>query len=132
MLVLLLSALTAFAEGPAEPGPQDEPVCDTPFVFQGQPECVTLKWVDGVTKATNGCDALILVDASVQPGFAPVAPGQEVALRDLSAFPVGFEGELYRAMAVHNPACAESKVEEARVEPVETGATVRRAAVGKR
>ena len=103
MPILLLSVLAAFAQPPTT---EDPPVAGAAatdgsrFAFKGQPECVTLSWTDGVTMAKNGCAAPLLVDHSVQTGPSIIAPGDTVALRDLSAFSIGLEGELHWVVAV--------------------------------
>ncbi len=78
--------------------------CEAPrFTFVGQPECVELAWDGEHTQMRNGCEDALLVDQSVlMPSSAGpfVGPEVETELRDLSAFSVGLEGELYRVVAV--------------------------------
>lgn len=66
------------------------------FEFKGQPECVSLRYEDGVTHVTNGCEHPLLVDQSVG-GIILAQASAEV--RDLSAFTVGLDGQLYRVIA---------------------------------
>jgi len=73
---------------------------ETTFEFVGQPECVELSYADGQTQLDNNCEHALLIDQSVLavPGGL-VLPNTSTTLRDLSAFTLGMEGELYRAVA---------------------------------
>ena len=72
---------------------------DIEFVFSGQPECVKVDYEAGVTHVQNDCAAPILLDASVKQAWRPLAPGQAADVRDLSAFTIGLDGVIYRAIA---------------------------------
>jgi len=93
-MLLLLATLSALASP-----------CPPSFVFVGAPSCVELTYADGQTEVRNRCEHLLLVDQSVQGTFAPVAPGETTHVRDLQAFTVGMDGELYRAVALIQEAC---------------------------
>ncbi len=73
---------------------------DIQFTFVGQPDCVAIDYADGVSTIHNGCEAPILVDASVKSAWRPILPGHSEEVRDLSAFTIGLQGELHRAVAV--------------------------------
>jgi hypothetical protein len=77
------------------------------FVFQGQPACVELAYTEGRTQLESHCGAPLLVDQSVLAAGI-VLPGARVEIRDLSAFTLGLEGKLYRAVATvaEDPAMA--------------------------
>jgi len=100
---LSLSSATSPAPPPAEAAPAAEAPsapCAARFTFVGQPDCVQLTYVDGRTRVDNHCDAPLLVDRSVQPGASqPVPAGASTWVRDLSAFTMGLDGELYQAVA---------------------------------
>lgn len=102
---MLPVALLAASLAPAAAAPCG-PAAPT---FVGQPGCVTLTFDGRQTHVHNACGAPVLVDASVWTGppAAPwVAPGETATVRDLSAFSMGLEGELYRATAVWSaPEC---------------------------
>ncbi len=75
----------------------------TSFVFVGQPECVELEFDGAATQLRNGCLHPLLIDQSVllgTTGGAQVAAHTEATLRDLSAFTIGMDGRLYRAVAM--------------------------------
>jgi len=101
---LSLSSATPTVEEPVEPeATSPAPAAEVSFVFEGQPDCVTIDYRDGATHLSNGCDGVLLVDQSVQPGFRPLAPGEHVVVKDLSAFTLGLDGELYAAVAHLRP-----------------------------
>ncbi|MBX2801246.1 MAG: hypothetical protein KTR31_26450 [Myxococcales bacterium] len=89
-MTLWLWSLAALAQ---EPAPQIR------FEFVGQPECVELHYTDGSTTLTNHCDQPLLLDQSVLQGFRLIAPGETTRISDLSAFTLGLNGSLYRAIA---------------------------------
>lgn len=105
MLLALLLALAPLGHAAPPPLAPPAPVgCGAPvFTFVGQPACVSLAFDGARTQLVNGCGAPLLVDASVLAG-AGVAPGipagGRAELRDLSAFSLGLEGEIHRAVAV--------------------------------
>ena len=75
------------------------------FEFVGQPECVELEYDNGRTQLRNHCPDPILVDRSVQlpvegqqGGLVPAETTTEI--RDLSAFTMGMNGQLFRVIAV--------------------------------
>ncbi len=68
------------------------------FDFVGQPDCVELSYTGEHTRLVNGCAAALLVDQSVHAAGL-VMPGATVEVRDLSAFTIGMEGLLFRAVA---------------------------------
>lgn len=116
----------------ATPGPAAA-TCAPTFTFVGQPDCVSLAFDGHRTRLHNACDAAVLVDqsvlldASAGPAAALVSPGAEVALRDLSAFTLGMEGELHRAVALMDEppaACAQPQA----MKPPPTGAAAAEAA----
>jgi hypothetical protein len=84
---------------------QAEPTVD--FVFQGQPACVELRYDQGSTQLTSRCEVPLLVDQSVLAAGI-ILPGARAEIRDLSAFTLGLEGRLYRAVATvaEDPAMA--------------------------
>lgn len=118
---MLLALL--FALAPAAHAAAPTPGCDAAqFTFVGQPACVTLDFDGARTQLANDCDAPLLVDLSVlaAPGGGPSIPaGGTAELRDLSAFSLGLNGEIHRAIAlVEVPECpAPAPVEP----PAETG-----------
>ncbi len=79
--------------------------CATRFVFVGQPACVELTYADGRTQLANQCEAVLLLDPSVQGTFQPVLPGHTVDVRDLQAFTLGLQGKLYRTKALVEETC---------------------------
>ena len=89
MLVLLLSAALAAP-------------CPSPtFSFHGQPDCVSLTFTGSRTELVNRCAAPLLVDQSVLLGQGPwILPDTRAELRDLSAFSLGMDGELFQVVAV--------------------------------
>jgi len=89
VLVLVASLLAPVAQA----GPTVE------FVFQGQPDCVELSFEGESTRLTSRCGSPLLVDQSVLP-TGLIMPGAETEIRDLSAFTIGLEGKLYRAVAL--------------------------------
>ena len=91
MLLVLVSLLTASAA--------------PTFSFVGQPDCVQVQWDGERTRLENNCEAAILVDQSVQldvegQSNGLVLPGATTHVRDLSAFSLGMNGEIYRVIAV--------------------------------
>lgn len=100
MLSTLLLALAPALLSPAARAAD----CGSPtFSFVGQPACVSLAYDGQHTWLENDCTAPLLVDVSVLDGVGggpTVAPGARARLRDLSAFSLGLEGELHRAVAV--------------------------------
>ena len=96
LLLALAPALLSPTARAADCGPPT-------FSFVGQPACVSLAYDGKHTWLENGCTAPLLVDVSVLDGVGggpTVAPGARARLRDLSAFSLGLEGELHRAVAV--------------------------------
>ena len=79
--------------------------CPVTFEFHGQPECVEVIYLGGTTALTNDCSVPILVDESVRLRSETRAPGPFVApqstvqLRDLSAFTLGMNGEIFGVVA---------------------------------
>jgi hypothetical protein len=75
---------------------------ETTFSFQGQPDCVELVYSEGRTLLSNRCEAPMIVDASVLTGTMTglIGAGTNAELRDLSAFTLGMEGQLYPVFAV--------------------------------
>jgi len=101
----LSSATPAAPEAP--PVEEAAPECTAQFTFVGQPECVQLTYDDGRTRLDNGCSSAVLVDQSVQSGgFQPVPPGTSVHVKDLSAFTLAMDGELFLAVAQVDEVCA--------------------------
>ncbi len=90
------------------------------FVFQGQPDCVELRYAAGQTRLTSSCEAPVLVDQSVLAAGV-IMPGASVEIRDLAAFTLGLEGKLYRAVAelTEPVACAEEPGDTADAAAVE-------------
>ena len=81
------------------------PQTTTTFTFVGQPECVELSYADGRTLLNNTCPDPVVVDLSVQLAQdgkrKPVVPPEtSTHIRDLSAFTLGMNGELFRVVAV--------------------------------
>jgi len=75
------------------------------FAFVGQPDCVRLAYAEGRTTLENGCDQPVLVDQSVvrptgrhATGIVPA--GVTTSLKDLSWFTLGYEGQIYKVVAV--------------------------------
>jgi hypothetical protein len=95
MLIALFLALPLHA-APAAPS------CEGPrFAFVGQPECVEIAWDGERTQLRSRCEHELLVDLSVLPTSTAspvVQAGEQVALRDLSAFTVGMDGSLYKVV----------------------------------
>ncbi len=73
------------------------------FGFAGQPDCVALSYADGRTQLRNDCEHALLIDQSVGlgsgPAFTVVPAAGTTSIRDLSAFTLGMDGELYRVVA---------------------------------
>lgn len=94
-LIALLAALVA----PALACPS------ATFTFSGQPDCVELVFTGERTRLTNSCAASVIVDQSVQvaaEGAHPagrIPPDTVTEIRDLSAFTMGMDGELFRVVA---------------------------------
>jgi hypothetical protein len=108
-LTAAFAAATAAATTTIDPAPAPEAasVSETTFAFVGQPPCVELSYADGITQLTNTCEHALLLDQSVQ---LP-AGGQQARLvpadtstqiKDLNAFTLGMDGQLYRVLAVVN------------------------------
>ncbi len=79
--------------------------CPVSFEFNGQPECVQLSYQDGQTSVINECADPILVDESVRldanhpSPSGIVAPHSQAVIRDLSAFTLGMNGQIYGVVA---------------------------------
>jgi hypothetical protein len=99
---VLLAALLALAPTAlaADCGPPT-------FTFVGQPGCIALVFDGQHTQLHNGCGSAVLVDVSVLSGAGgspAIPPGADAELRDLSAFTLGMDGEIHRAVALVEPA----------------------------
>ena len=100
-LGLLLIAASAWATCPS-----------VTFEFDGQPECVSLSYADSRITLENSCTVPLLVDQSIQIhastdiplGLIPAQTTTEI--RDLSAFTLGMNGELYQVVALLGPPVA--------------------------
>jgi hypothetical protein len=86
------------------------------FVFVGQPDCVELSFTGQSTRLVSRCEAPLLVDQSVLPEGL-ILPGTTTEIRDLSAFTIGLEGVLYRAVAMmEEPAACAGNPEDSAVD----------------
>ena len=108
MLVGLLAcdhtAPEARAAPPSPPPPEAPAAPEAPtFAFQGQPDCASLVFDGARIHITNRCDHPLLVDQSVQLSGAEVLPNTTAAVRDLSAFTLGMDGQLYPVVAFLAP-----------------------------
>jgi len=100
-LGLLLTAASAWAACPS-----------VTFEFAGQPECVSLSYADSRITLDNRCASPLLVDQSIQIhasadtplGLIPAKATTEI--RDLSAFTLGMNGEIYQVVALLGPPMA--------------------------
>mgnify|MGYP007025808860 CR=1 FL=1 len=97
----MLSILFAFAA---------HATCPEPFVFQGQPSCVSLSYAEGRTVLENRCEHPVWLDQSVRlpkDPSGPVPAKATVTIRDLNVFTLGMGGELFQAVATLAPECVE-------------------------
>jgi hypothetical protein len=111
---LVLALAAALLTPAAQAGPS------VAFEFVGQPDCVELSFTGQSTRLISRCEAPLLVDHSVLSSGL-ILPGTTTEIRDLSAFTMGLEGELYRAVAMvaepaELPAVAEERTEDTAVE----------------
>jgi hypothetical protein len=97
---------------------------DIEFVFSGQPECVQVDYEAGITHVQNDCAAPILLDSSVKQAWQPLAPGKAADVRDLSAFTIGLDGVLYRAVAMIVPSAADESSSGPRLQQPSDGQQV--------
>ena len=107
--VALFTAMNAFAAPPVHGGADGAACGPVSFQFVGPPDCISLAFDGTRTQLKNGCPSPLHVDISVRIGSdagPEIPPGGTATLRDLSAFTVGMEGEIHRAVAViEAPAC---------------------------
>ncbi len=111
LVLALAAALLVPSTAQAEPSLE--------FEFQGQPACVELEYTGQSTRLTSRCEAPLLVDQSVLAAGI-ILPGATVEVRDLSAFTLGLEGRLYRAVAQVAEAPAMAAVAAVVGEPEDT------------